>query len=242
MTSSLGASSSKTADDLVKGQDLEEDKTRITAYITSTGESQETTVNYNKWARSYDKDLEGTYRAHLIAADALDEALPKGDKDGGDGGPRGRLRILDVGAGTGKVGIELGRRGFRHLDALEPAAAMLEVLKTTGVYNRTFNEYVGVGKNSVPSGFYDVVVVAGAMVKGHIPIEGVDDLIRMTKPGGMVCISMRKEFTEEGGDYQHLETRLHDLQQQRIWTKVSRKVVPNYFYNHDGVVYIYKVL
>lgn len=35
---------------------------------------------------------------------------------------------------------------------------------------------------------YDVVVIVGGMGEGHVPMRGVDDMIRITKPGGITDI------------------------------------------------------
>nr|KAG5695251.1 hypothetical protein BaRGS_008079 [Batillaria attramentaria] len=55
---------------------------------------------------------------------------------------RETVRILDVAAGTGMVGVELQKLGFRHMDALDPSRAMLDVAKSRGVYISFFCNYI----------------------------------------------------------------------------------------------------
>ncbi|KAF4521528.1 hypothetical protein B566_EDAN009496 [Ephemera danica] len=58
---------------------------------------------YDAWA-DYDKDLcPGVYNGPAMAANALHAVLS----------PQDGVRVLDVAAGTGRVGLELHQRGFR---------------------------------------------------------------------------------------------------------------------------------
>ena len=38
---------------------------------------------------------------------------------------------------------------------------------------------------------YDAVVSAGCFIQGHIKVEAVEELARITKPGGFVVITLR---------------------------------------------------
>lgn len=63
---------------------------------------------YKAWAADYETDTVGNfgYVAHVATAETLDRFL--GDK---------KAAILDAGCGTGLVGQELVKRGYRNIDA-----------------------------------------------------------------------------------------------------------------------------
>ncbi|XP_076049680.1 methyltransferase-like protein 27 [Oratosquilla oratoria] len=190
-SSSLSSGEAKGVPDLVDSQDGDRSFTKVWEYITSGSTVQDTACRYDDWAPIYDKaggpfldsflspscrqDLETNYKGPIYAAEEVAEVIGEERRE--------EARVLDVAAGTGRVGLELARRGFRNLEALDPSPAMLEFLKATQVYRCTYCEYVGVGQNTLLSNYYDAVVVSGGMVKGHIPLEGVEDFIRVCKPG-----------------------------------------------------------
>jgi predicted TPR repeat methyltransferase len=61
--------------------------------------------------------------------------------------------ILDVGAGTGLVGVHLRQQSFTCIDGLEPSESMLGVAKSKNIYRDLFNEGVDADKpTSLPSG------------------------------------------------------------------------------------------
>ncbi|XP_042209235.1 demethylmenaquinone methyltransferase-like isoform X4 [Homarus americanus] len=194
------------------------------------------TAMYDNWSKTYEENLgEGKYRAHIIAVDEVVRLVPEEQ--------RRQVRVLDVGAGTGWVGTELLKLGFKNLDALEPSEGMMNQLKSTGIYTLKYQEFLGLGQNTIPSDTYDVVVVSGAMCEGHVPVRGIDDMVRVTKPGGLVVISMRLEFLETVEEYRNrLEPHMNQLEQKGVWHKVARTVVPGYYCGKEGVVFSYRVV
>ncbi|XP_064105178.1 methyltransferase-like protein 27 isoform X2 [Macrobrachium nipponense] len=201
-----------------------------------SGTSQEQVIKtYNQWAPTYVETLRsGGYTGYLVAAEEVESRVPEDQ--------RHSQRVLDVAAGTGSVGVELSSRGFKLIDALEPCEGMLERLEATGVYTKKYKEFLGDGAKSVPSDAYDVLVCAGGMLAGHIPIKGIDDMIRVTKPGGLIIIVMRTEFLHLVEEYKELGCHMDSLQEKGYWTKVEVKKVSNYFTGKDGSVFIYRVL
>ncbi|XP_063595604.1 uncharacterized protein LOC134772498 isoform X2 [Penaeus indicus] len=191
---------------------------------------------YTAWAQTYDTTLcSGRYNGPEMAAE---EIAARVDED-----HRHSIRVLDVAAGTGKVGKELAKRGFTMIDALEPSEGMMHILEDTGVYSYKYMEFLGLGENSVPDDTYDVVVIVGGMGEGHIPVNGVDDLIRITKPGGLVINVMRLEYLDYVEAYKDkLEPYMDLLHQKGWWQKVDRKVVPNYAFDKEGIIFVHRVL
>ncbi|XP_066986485.1 uncharacterized protein [Macrobrachium rosenbergii] len=119
---------------------------------------------------------------------------------------------------------------------------MMKLLETTGVYTKNYSEFLGDGANSVPSDAYDVLVCSGGMMEGHIPLKGIDDMIRVTKPGGLIIIVMRAEFLHEVEEFKGLEHYFDSLQEKGCLTKVEVKRVPNYVTGKDGIIFTYRVL
>lgn len=89
------------------------------------------------------KDLNETvYRGPRIAADLCEIFVS--DKT---------AKILDVGCGTGLVGLHLAHRGFEFIDGLEPSENMVSIARSKNVYNKFFTEPIGaLEATSLPKG------------------------------------------------------------------------------------------
>uniref|UniRef100_A0A0P4WGQ0 Methyltransferase domain-containing protein n=1 Tax=Scylla olivacea TaxID=85551 RepID=A0A0P4WGQ0_SCYOL len=196
--------------------------------------TDEVTAIYDKWAENYDEIIrEDWYNApNLILAEVL-QRIPAPS--------RASCRVLDVAAGTGRVGQDLRKEGFRHIDAVEPSSGMMDKLKATGAYTNMFLEYVGIGESTVPQDTYDLVLLCGGMGEGHVPVRGIDDLVRAAKKGGLISIVMRKIFIETVEAYKDkLEPYMEQLEKRGVWQKVERRVAPNYYFNNEGVIFTYR--
>ncbi|XP_050739141.1 methyltransferase-like protein 27 [Eriocheir sinensis] len=195
---------------------------------------EEMTAGYDDLSETYEETIEGGYRGPAIV---MEEALRRVPPE-----RRAKARVLDVAAGTGCVGRELHREGFRHIDAVEPSQGMIKKLRESGVYTNDFVEFIGTGHSTVPKDTYDLVVISGAMGEGHIPVSGIDDLVRVAKNGGFVVNVMRHEYLETVAAYKEkLEPYMDQLEEDGKWRKVERRVVPNYYFGKEGVVYVYRV-
>ena len=92
----------------------------------------------NKYQRFSLKDLnERVYRGPKIAADLCEIFLS--DKTS---------KILDIGSGTGLVGLHLAHRGFEYIDGLEPCESMVTVARFKNVYNKFFIEPIRVNETT----------------------------------------------------------------------------------------------
>jgi len=107
--------------------------------------------------------------------------------------------ILDAGAGTGQLGVELRDAGYAHIDAMDLSAGMLGVAREKGVYSD-----LRVGRLGDPldyaSATYDAVVASGVFTTGHAPPEGLRELVRITRAGGHVIFTLRSDATPPGFD------------------------------------------
>ena len=75
---------------------------------------------YDSWALTYDESVEKSASADIALAAVLSQ-FP--DEKGRD-----EIKILDIAAGTGRVGMKLFENGFRQIDAIEPSQEMLNIL------------------------------------------------------------------------------------------------------------------
>lgn len=200
------------------------------------GYPEKTAEFYTNWSKenNYDQHLNpNLYRGPEIAAQAVADYFPSSTRAG--------LRILDVAAGTGFVAENLLFLGFDHVDALDPSEGMLKIARQKGLYNHYICSYLDHNKLPLLADTYDCAVTSGGMGEGHIPYDGIDQLIRVVKPGGLVCIVMREAYLEHSQYKNILEPHMDDLEKQGLWTLVSRSIVENYCFDLNGVVYMYKV-
>ncbi|XP_069168634.1 methyltransferase-like protein 27 isoform X2 [Procambarus clarkii] len=217
--------------------EMEEITGKVLAEFRQPGQDPHQLIaKYDEWCKIYDKILVCTrYRGHVIAADYVAQMVPE-DR-------RQHVRVMDIAAGTGGVGLKLHKKGFTNIDALDPSEGMLNILTETGVYSLIYQEFISQDPTTIPEDTYDVVVTSGSLAESHMPVQAIDEFIRITKPGGLVIIVTDVKYLTTVEAYKDkLEPHMECLEQQGLWHKELRTVVPNYDNTCDAVVYIYRVV
>uniref|UniRef100_A0A8C2V074 Methyltransferase like 27 n=1 Tax=Chinchilla lanigera TaxID=34839 RepID=A0A8C2V074_CHILA len=171
---------------------------------------------YDRWAPDYDQDVAALqYRAPSLAVDCLTQALPRL--------PPTAL-ILDVACGTGLVAVELQARGFLQLHGVDGSPEMLEQARARGLYQRLSLCTLGREPLPSPEGTFDAVLMVGALSDGQVPCSAVPELLRVSKPGGLVCLTTRTNPSNL--PYKEtLETTLDQLERGGMWERLVAQPV-----------------
>jgi len=153
-------------------------------------------------------------------------------------------RILDVAAGTGRLGAELYNLGFRNIEALDPSEGMLKKAKERDVYSNFIQDFIGIDHPvSVDNGAYDGIAVSGGFGEGHIPATALHEMIRIVRPGGIICIAMREEYLDYVEEYKDsLMPLMNNLEMEGKWRLKSKDYVENYAFGMQGVIFQFEVL
>ena len=142
---------------------------------------------YAQWAEDYDADLVQRmgYAAPGVAAAQL-QALVR-DRD---------ARILDAGCGTGLVGEALHALGYRALIGLDYSEAMLEQARRKAVY-RSVHQGDLMARLDFEDAAFDAVICVGTFTLGHIGPSAFGELLRVVRPGGHLCFTVRDEAWDQ---------------------------------------------
>jgi SAM-dependent methyltransferase len=113
--------------------------------------------------------------------------------------PRSAERIVEVGAGTGRLTLDLVYRA-PEVVAIEPAAPLRQILerKLAGAGHRRVRVLPGFFDDlPVPSGYADLVVACSAFTpsSGHGGETGLAEMERVCRPGGRVAIIWPNNLT-----------------------------------------------
>ena len=136
---------------------------------------------YSAWASTYDDDFveDMQYRLHFSVADEF-------VLNGGNG------LILDVGAGTGALAEALLQKGKFSIEATDISEEMLKVADSKNIYKRSFISDL-TKEIPVDNDFYDGVISSGTFTHGHVGPAAIRELVRVTKPGGLITISVNEK-------------------------------------------------
>ena len=95
-------------------------------------------------------------------------------------------KILDAGCGTGLVGIELKKCGYSNMEGVDFSQDMLDLIPK-GIYKKI--EKVDLNKPlKFETNKYDVIMCVGTFTYGHVKPQALDELIRITKNKGLICL------------------------------------------------------
>ena len=144
---------------------------------------------YRCWAPEYDCDTCETmgYVGPMTAASLLNHYIENNE-----------ARVLDAGCGTGLVGEALRNMGYENVDGTDYSRNMLERAENKSCYRRVFqadmNQSLG-----VPDNHYDASICVGTFTYAHVRPRAFDELVRVTKPEGFVCFTVRDGAYQECG-------------------------------------------
>ena len=157
-------------------------------WIYSSSNNAELAERYDQWAKDYDRDLneDFVWLGPQRAAESLARFVAPS------------AHVLDAGAGTGLVGVCLNQMGFNDLVAMDLSQGMLDEARKKNVYN-AFHRMVMGEPLGFATGEFDAIISVGVLTVGHAPASSLDELIRVTKPGGYVVFSLRPDVYEEAG-------------------------------------------
>jgi predicted TPR repeat methyltransferase len=150
---------------------------------------------YDAWAEGYDAEMAAVgYRHPTICLALLARRLPAG------AGP-----VLDAGAGTGLIGEWLRILGHAPIEGVDVSPGMLRVAARKGAYDRLVE-----GDLTARLPFEDArfagAVCAGVFTVGHVGAEGLDELVRVLRPGGVLALTVKDQTWDAG-----VASRLADL-------------------------------
>ncbi|KAL3836906.1 hypothetical protein ACJMK2_022312 [Sinanodonta woodiana] len=193
---------------------------------------------YSKWAgdeNGYEQELpDQIFNSPRTTAASAAESFPP-DK-------RADVKVIDVAAGTGLCGEELRKHGFQHIDALDPSEGMLSKARAKNIYERIICDYITDKRLDIESDTYDLLTVSAGFGEGHIPCSALHEMVRIVKPGGVICLVTREEHLRAVEEYRNrLEPLMQTLEEQGKWKRVCRQIFPGFFLDKEGILWKYKV-
>lgn len=150
---------------------------------------------YADWADTYDSDFvtNNAYVYHLNVAELMirQRSLLSG-------------AVLDVGCGTGIVGVSLRAGGIRDVDGVDISAHMLAKARDkqakdgNSVY-RNLIEADLTKAMKLPDNQYSGIISAGAFTHGHLGPDSLDELWRVGMSGALCVIGINAAHFESMG-------------------------------------------
>lgn len=163
------------------------DKTALDMVYAASTET-ELAAAYAAWANGYDMETAALgYCLPFVIAAWVARHVPKG------AGP-----LLDAGCGTGLSGPYLQALGYNEIEGLDLSDEMLGLARARGGYTALTKAALG---GSLPwgDGHFAATFSTGVFTAGHAPAASLDEMARITAPGGFVIFTVRDVVLEAGG-------------------------------------------
>jgi SAM-dependent methyltransferase len=182
----------------------EQDKLR---WIYSSRGKQELAGRYDQWAADYDYDLTQAMpsRGPEISVEFFTRYVAR------------EAKILDAGAGTGIVGEILAKQGYADLVAMDLSQGMLEKARERNVYRELHQKVMGEPLDFATDSF-DATICVGVLTVGHAPASSLDELVRITRPGGYIVFTLHTDTYENSG----FKEKLAALESEGMWQLVEK--------------------
>ena len=143
---------------------------------------------YQKWAALYDKDNDD--ELGTVSQPNSVQTFQRYVKDKSK-------YIIDVGCGTGLVGLQLKKLGYKNFDGVDISQEMIDIAFDRG-YESLF---LGNLNETLPieSDQYEAAICVGVFTHGHVGPSRLEELTRIVKPGGILCFTVNEDVYESYG-------------------------------------------
>ncbi|NER82676.1 MAG: methyltransferase domain-containing protein [Leptolyngbya sp. SIO1D8] len=176
-------------------------------WICSSQNPNELRKNYDQWAATYEIDVSGVWKPVPLAA-ALMLSEQMSNKRG---------MILDVGVGTGLVGIALAELGFDDLIGIDISPGMLRQAAEKGIYRSLICCAIG-DERFGNLERANSIIATGVFAETHAGSAELRALQEKIEPEGNLVFTARRSFLP----------KLQDVLDQPRWTLLDSKLMPIY--------------
>ncbi|XP_053709611.1 methyltransferase-like protein 27 [Synchiropus splendidus] len=190
----------------------------------SRGCDPEQLVNfYDSWAETYEKNVDSlNYQGPKLVAELISSHF--------SGNPA-EARVLDVACGPGQFAALMKERGFRMFSGVDYSEKMLKEAEKTGDYQSLEQAHLGTDPLPGDADSFDVVVLIGALNKHLVPFSVLRELCKVTKPGGLICLTKTNYKNDDAVQLLALEKELKQMEDEGLWTKVTVTKCDKYLRN-----------
>ena len=143
---------------------------------------------YQKWAALYDKDNDD--ELGTVSQPNSVQTFQRYVKDKSK-------YIIDVGCGTGLVGLQLKKLGYKNFDGVDISQEMINIAIDRGyasLFLGNLNETLPIKSNQ-----YEAAICVGVFTHGHVGPSRLEELTRIVKPGGILCFTVNEDVYESYG-------------------------------------------
>ena len=143
---------------------------------------------YQKWAALYDKDNDD--ELGTVSQPNSVQTFQRYVKDKSK-------YIIDVGCGTGLVGLQLKKLGYKNFDGVDLSQEMIDIAIDRGyasLFLGNLNETLPIEGDQ-----YEAAICVGVFTHGHVGPSQLEELIRIVKPGGIICFTVNEDVYESYG-------------------------------------------
>ena len=162
---------------------------------------------YDEWGKGnkYDKDMvDWNYTGPKETAEVFIKYCK--DKD---------ARIYDAGCGTGLVGVELKKYGFKNFYGADLSQKLLDLVPKD-LYQKL--DKVALNKSiQEEDNVFDAIMCVGTFTFGHVKPPALDEFIRITKNKGLICFTINEGIHEEYG----FDKKIEQLNKDNKWKEVE---------------------
>ena len=125
------------------------------------------------------------------------------------------IKIYDAGCGTGLVGAELKKFGYKNFDGADLSQKLLDLIPN-GLYQKILKVDLN-KKLDVQDNIYDAVLCVGTFTFGHVKPKALDEFIRITKNKGVMCFTINEGIYEEYG----CDKKIKQLNNDKLWKEIE---------------------
>jgi len=125
------------------------------------------------------------------------------------------ILIFDAGCGTGLVAKELKNFGYSNFYGADLSQVLLDSIPKN-LYKKLdkvdLNQPIKTEDN-----FYDAVMCVGTFTFGHVKANALDEFLRITKNGGLICFTINEGIYMEYG----FDKKIEKLIKQGKWIEIE---------------------
>ena len=125
------------------------------------------------------------------------------------------ITIFDAGCGSGLVGLELKKFGYKHFHGADLSQKLLDTIPRN-LYQRLIkldlNKPININNN-----FFDAIMCVGTFTFGHVKPPALDEFIRITKNNGLICFTINEGIYSEYG----FDKKINFLKKTNQWIEIE---------------------